>query len=290
MKKKIQKLIYVIVLAIVSFVLTELGILVPAESSPAELAKSGDTVSVMSVGQANSILISSGGKYCLIDAGYTEEGHTDPVSYLKEVGVTEIEMLVITHFHADHTSNILDVMDNFKVKKILIPNLTKENTPTSSFFTKLLDRVEERNIKLIAAQKGKSYTIGNGKLKVLDDTYNDLGVNDTSIATLFTQGDFTYLNTADGEKKYEKRLVEVFNKEVTLFVAGHHGSSTSNTKELMTVINPKYIAISAGKDNEYGHPHKEVIELFQQENFTYNITFEQDTLVYSITDGTLLTQ
>ena len=290
MKKKIQKLLYVIVLAIVSFVLTELGILVPADASPAELAKSGDTVSVLSVGQANSILISSGGKYCLIDAGHTEEGHTDPVSYLKEVGVTEIEMLVITHFHADHTSEILDVMDNFKVKKILIPNLTKENTPTSSFFTKLLDRVEERNIKLIAAQKGKSYTIGNGKLKVLDDTYNDLGVNDTSIATLFIQGDFTYLNTADGEKKYEKRLVEVFDDQVTLFVAGHHGSSTSNTKELMSVIRLKYIAISAGKDNEYGHPHKEVVELFHQENFAYNVTFEQNTLVYSITDGTLLTQ
>ena len=290
MKKKLQKLLYVVVLAIVSFVLTELGILVPEGSKAVELTKSGDTVSVLSVGQANSILISTGGKYCLIDAGYTEEGHTDPVSYLKEVGVTEIEMLVITHFHTDHTSEILDVMDNFKIKKILIPSLTKENTPTNSFFTKLLDRVEERNIKLIAAQKGKSYTIGNGKLKVLDDTYNDLGVNDTSIATLFTQGDFTYLNTADGEKKYEKRLLEVFDDEVTLFVAGHHGSSTSNTKELMAAINPKYVAISAGKDNEYGHPHKEVVELFQQNNLAYNITFEQDTLVYSITDGVLLTQ
>ena len=288
MKKKISKLLYVIVLAVVSFVLTELGILVPAEANPVELTKSGDTVSVLSVGQANSILISSGGKYCLIDAGYTEEGHTDPVSYLKEVGVTEIEMLVITHFHSDHTSEILDVMDNFKVKKILIPNLTKENTPTSSFFNKMLTRVEERNIKLIAAQKGKSYTIGNGKLKVLDDTYNDLGVNDTSIATLFTQGDFTYLNTADGEKKYEKRFVEVFNKEVTLFVAGHHGSSTSNTEPLMSVIKPQFVAISAGKDNEYGHPHKETIELLEKENIQYNITFEEDTLVYSITEGVLL--
>ena len=290
MKKKIQKLLYVLLLATVSFVLTELGILVPAESNPVELTKSGDTVTVMSVGQANSVLISSGGKYCLIDAGYTEEGHTDAVSYLKEVGVKELEMVVVTHFHTDHTSDLLDVMDNFKIKKMIIPNLTKENTPTNSFFNKFLDKVEQGNIKLIAAQKGKSYTLGNGKIKVLDDTYNDLGVNDTSVATLFTQGDFSYLNTADGEKKYEKRLLEVFGQEVTLFVAGHHGSSTSNTKELMTTIKPQFVAISAGKDNEYGHPHKEVIELFQQENINYNITFEDGTLVYSITEGVLLTQ
>ena len=227
MKKKLKKALYVAVLAAISFVLTELGIISP--SANVTLTKSGDTVSVLSVGQANSTLISSGGKYCLIDAGYTEKGHTDPVSYLREAGVREIEMLVITQFHTDHTSEILDVMDNFRIKNILIPNLTSTNTPTTGFFSRFLDIVEERNIKLIYAQKDKSYTIGNGELRVLDDTYNDLSINDTSIATLFTQGDFTYLNTADGEKEYEKRLAKVFSGEVTLFTAGHHGSSTSNT-------------------------------------------------------------
>ena len=240
------------------------------------------------MGQANSALISSGGKYCLVDAGQIGESHTDVVRYLENADISEIELLVVTHFHTDHTSELLDVMDYFKIKTIVIPDLSQANMPTNSFFTAFLDKAERYGIELKRAVRGDVYQVGNGTVTILDNTYNDLTVNDTSVATLFTQGNFTWLNTGDGEAEYEKRLLEHFDSRVTLFTAGHHGSSTSNTEEFIKTIHPDYAAISAGKDNEYGHPHTEVVKLFEKYNIKYNITFRDGTLIYSITDKKLI--
>jgi len=290
MKSKILKIVYLLVIVIIGFSLTQLGNFGPTKPNPVNLAQAGDTVSILSVGQANSALIASGGRYCLIDAGYTNTGHTDAVTYLGNAGITELELVVVTHFHFDHTSDIIDVTNNFRINNMVIPNLTVENMPTTSFFELFLDTVDKKNIKLIPARKGDSYTVGNGTLTILDETYNDLTVNDTSVAALFRQGDFTYLNTADGEEEYEKRLMKVFGEKVTLFTAGHHGSSTSNSEEFIKTINPDFIAISAGKDNEYGHPHNSVVKRFEKNNIPYGITFRDGTIVYSITKNKLLTK
>ncbi|MEG1800728.1 MAG: MBL fold metallo-hydrolase [Oscillospiraceae bacterium] len=241
-----------------------------------------DTVTVLNVGQASSSLIASGGKYCLIDAAKTDDGTDTPVGYLKQAGVKEIELLVLTHFHADHIGDALLVLDNFKVNTILIPNLTQENTPTTTFFTKLMDAVEQKGIKLKVAKKGDRYPIGKGELVVAADTINTSGTNDTSVATLFVQGDFSYLNTGDGEKECEQQLAKELKGAVTLFAAGHHGSKTSNTAELLSVIKPKLVAVSAGENNSYGHPNVETMERFSKFGIKPDVTFEQGTLVYSM--------
>lgn len=290
MKSKVLKAVYLLVVVIIGFAVINIGRFGPTKPNPVNLKQAGDTVSILSVGQANSALISSGGKYCLIDAGYTDSGHTDAVTYLANAGITELELVVITHFHTDHTADIIDVMNNFRIKNMVIPDLSKENMPTNSFFTLFLDTVERKGINLVPARKGDSYTIGNGSLEILDNTYNDLTINDTSVATLFTQGDFTFLNTADGEEEYEKRLLKVFSGKVTLLSAGHHGSSTSSTEEFIKAVRPDYIAVSAGKDNEYGHPHNSVLKRFEKENIPYGVTFRDGTIVYSITENRLLTK
>lgn len=290
MKSKFLKGLYLLIVSVVGFFLAETGDFGSVGSIVVKPQYEGDTVSVLSVGQANSALISSGGKYCLIDAGYTNTGHTDTVSYLRSMGVKEIELVVVTHFHSDHTSDIIDVMKSFDINNMVIPKLTKENMPTASFFSLFLDMVERKNINLIPAEKGGEYTVGDGTVTILDDTYNDLTINDTSVATLFRQGDFTFLNTADGEEEYEKRLLKVFDEKVTLFTAGHHGSSTSNTKKFIKAISPDFVAISAGRDNDYGHPHKSVTQLLEKEGIPYGITFRDGTIVYSITENRLLTE
>lgn len=294
MKKKTLKALYVLAVGIIGFILVELGLIdgnaaYSTEGYPIDLDKAGDTVSVISVGQADSALISSGGKFCLIDAGETKSGDISVLEYLDAAGVKEIELLVITHFHADHTNEVLDVMDNYKINNIVIPNLEKKNIPTTKFFKSFLKKVEEQDINIKPAVKDSEYAVGNGTVKILADTYNDLSTNDTSVAALFVQDDFTFLSTGDGEEQYESRLVNDFNQKVTLFTAGHHGSSTSNTKEFITALNPDYVAISAGRDNEYGHPHKEVKELLEKLDIPYGVTSQMGTIVYSITENRLLT-
>lgn len=243
-----------------------------------------DNVAVLNVGQADSSLITSDGVFCLIDAGQTEDGKDRVVKYLKKAGVKEIELFVITHFHSDHMSEALDVLENFNVKNILIPNLTQENMPTSNSFDKLISKIEGSKTKIHTASKGDRYTIGKGEILVMDDTINTIDINNTSVATLFHQGDFYYLNTGDGEKKYEEQLAEKLFK-VTLFKGGHHGSKTSNITTLLDVIQPKIVAISAGADNSYGHPHVEAMERLQKTGAQIDITYRDGTLVYLIQTG-----
>lgn len=240
-----------------------------------------NSVTILDVGQADCSLIESDGKFCLIDAAQTDSKGVDVTDYLKTRGVKEIELLVITHFHSDHTSQILNVMDSFKINNILIPNLTQDNMPTSKFFSKFLDVVEQKNISIHTAKKGNSYIVGSGVITVADDTINDMGINNTSVATLFTQGNFSYLNTGDAEWQSEDSLALNVGK-VTLFKAGHHGSSTSNTEKLLNIIKPDKVAVSAGTKNSYGHPHQEAMDNFNKIQAQVNITFQDGTLVYSI--------
>lgn len=286
MKRKVIKAFYVLVVALVGFI----GSFFEKDTYVADTIKpAGDTVSVISTGQANSTLISSGGKFCLIDAGQTETGYSNLLDYLDSAGVKEIELLVVTHFHTDHTNRVIDVLKYYDVKNIIIPYLEIQNTPTTSFFSLFLDTVDRKGINLIPARKDAEFAVGNGTLKVLDDTYNDLTVNDTSVATLFTQGEFTFLNTADGGEEYEKRLMDKIDGPVTLFAAAHHGSSSSNAKFFIEKIRPQFVAVSAGKDNEYGHPHKSVTDRFEDVGAQCNITFRDGTLVYSIDSKSLYT-
>ncbi|MBQ6930413.1 MAG: MBL fold metallo-hydrolase [Oscillospiraceae bacterium] len=293
LKNKLKTAAYMFIVGVVGYVLVQLGIVDAAttrwsDGYPVTIQKAGDTVSVISTGQADSALISSGGKFCLIDVGQTYGGHIGVTEYLQYAGVKEIELLVITHFHYDHTSELLDVMDNFKINNIVIPNLSQQNVPTADYFSVFLDKAERKNINLKPAVKGDEYTVGNGTLKILADTYNDLSENDTSVATLFVQGDFTYLSTGDGEAEYEKRLLEDFSDTVTVFAAGHHGSGDSNTELFIKTVRPQFVAISAGKDNDYGHPHRRVTELLESMNIPYRITAQHGTIVYSITENKLL--
>ncbi|MBR2028752.1 MAG: MBL fold metallo-hydrolase [Oscillospiraceae bacterium] len=293
LKGRLKKAVYIAVVSFIGYVLVHLGIVDAktirwSDGYPVTIQTAGDTVSVISTGQSDSALISSGGKFCLIDAGETYSGHIGVEEYLRYAGVKEIELLVITHFHYDHTSELLDIMDSFKIKNIVIPNLSKENVPTDDYFKVFLSKVEQKGINLKPAVKGNEYTVGNGKLTILADTYNDLTINDTSVAALFTQGEFTYLSTGDGEAEYEKRLLDDFRGKVTVLAAGHHGSGDASTEEFIKAVMPDFVAISAGKNNDYGHPHKRVTELFDKMGIPYAVTAQKGTIVYSITENKLL--
>ncbi|MEW6624449.1 MAG: hypothetical protein AB1420_15230 [Bacillota bacterium] len=82
-----------------------------------------------------------------------------------------------------------------------------------------------------------------------------------------THGDISFLFTGDAEKEAERDLLESgYNLKATVFKVGHHGSFTSNSRDFISEVNPEYVVISAGKDNKYGHPHKEVLSLFEEFN------------------------
>lgn len=112
------------------------------------------------------------------------------------------------------------------------------------------------------AYTGQQYTIGTGTLTVLlpgvdaDTAGSDDAINDMSLCLRFEAGNFTFLDTGDAERNEEAALAEQypFRLRSTVFKAGHHGSSTSNTQTLLWQVQPQLVVASCGLNNDYGHP------------------------------------
>jgi hypothetical protein len=77
--------------------------------------------------------------------------------------------------------------------------------------------------------------------------------------------DSSFLLTGDAEKKVEDEiLAKNYDIDVDVFKAGHHGSTTSNSNKFLNKVTPEYTIISVGTENEYGHPHDEILATLQQ--------------------------
>src|SRR5699024_1678094 len=99
----------------------------------------------------------------------------------------------------------------------------------------------------------------------------------------FSLGDFAFLDTGDAETAEEEALAVHCGAGVrcTLFKAGHHGSSTSNSETLLALARPQAAVVSCGLDNDYGHPHAEVLDRFAENGIQVFRTDEQGTLTFA---------
>ena len=121
--------------------------------------------------------------------------------------------------------------------------------------------------EILTAEAGEEYPLGSGKLQILQGGSEDAdSVNDASLCTLFTAGDFRFLDTGDAEADSEQRLVDTYGPTLhaTLFKAGHHGSYTSNSLAFMQAVRPKAVAVSCGLHNDYGHPHRAALQNYAE--------------------------
>lgn len=245
-----------------------------------------NTVTMLDVGQATATLIESDGQFCLIDAGKAG-GSTDIVAYLYDRGVEKIDLLVLTHFHHDHTSQAMDVIRNFEIGTVLIPALTAENIPDTYFYKSLEEDCKNGYYQLEYAYKGWQFNVGQGRLTVVDDTYNSENINNTSTATVFTLGDFTYVNMGDTETDREKYIVDLLPENIDFLTAGHHGSKDATSELLLDKLNPAFVGISCSQTNDYGHPHTQMLKRLTDRNIPYAVTFEKGNIVYYIDTDTI---
>ncbi len=211
------------------------------------------------VGEAESILIQNLDEYMLIDAGNNVDGKK-LVKFLKDLGVTELKYLVNTHPHEDHIGGMDNIIREFKVKKVFMPDVTT-NTPT---FTEVLSELEKKKLKVTIPKTGQVYKLGNAEFKFLYTgvDYDDL--NNSSLIIKLTFGNNSFLFTGDTTSIVESKLLDDDISADVLKVA-HHGSRYSTSTSFLQKVNPKYAVISCGKNNDYGHPHKETLKALKKE-------------------------
>lgn len=244
------------------------------------------TVHYIDVGQADSILVRSpNGKNMLIDAGETKDGAVK--NYLNSVNVEKLDVIIATHPHNDHISEMADIVKTFDVGTFYMPDATN----TSKSFEKMIDAVKEKGVSAVKAKAGMKIDFDeNINCNIVAPCSTGYGsLNDYSVVLHMTYGQNSFLFTGDAEELSEKEIIESnYTIKSDVLKAGHHGSRTSTCKEFLDKVDPDIVVISAGLDNDYGHPHEETLEKLQKSGVSIYTTFEDGNIVIS-SDGKVLT-
>lgn len=237
------------------------------------------------VGQGDSILIMQEEKVMLIDAGTRANGEKI-VEYLKDLGITKIDVLVGTHPHDDHMGGMAEVIRNFEIGEFYAPD-NSNNDITTVWYQEFLDAIIEKNIKWNFPKVGDEIILGEAKAKILspEKEYYE-NTNNYSIVLRVSYKTVDILLTGDAEEEIESVLVNSkFELASEVYKVGHHGSDTSSSEEFMKKVNPKYAIISCKKGNTYKHPSRKVMNLLENLGINVYRTDKQDTIIMK-TDGT----
>ncbi len=234
----------------------------------------------LDVGQADSILISNNNHYMLIDAGNNEDG-PKLVKYLqKELGIQKLDYVVGTHPHEDHIGGLDNIINNFEVDKIYLP----EVITTTKTFEDVLDAIDKNNLEINVPEIGETFKLGEADFEVMYTGTDDSDLNNCSIVLKMIFGNYSYLFTGDATEKVEKIILDK-NIDVDILKVGHHGSSYSSSNSFLAKVTPKYAFISVAKENSYGHPSKDTINRLKK--YTNNIYMTSELGTIEITsDGT----
>ncbi|MFJ5564134.1 MBL fold metallo-hydrolase [Lysinibacillus xylanilyticus] len=237
-------------------------------------------VHFIDVGQGDSIFIESpNGKTMLVDGGVKGAGQ-NVVSYLKELGVKKLDIVVATHPDADHIGGLIPVLNSIDIGQFY----DSGKVHTSQTFEEMLTLIDTKNIPYNVPKTGDSIAFDDDiNVKVLNANENATDNNDASIVLKIAYGNVSFLLTADAGVSLEKEMMQD-DVKATILKAGHHGSNTSSSAEFIQAVHPEVTILSYGEGNKYGHPHAEVVERLQAIGSEIYATAEAGTVIVS-TDG-----
>ncbi|XZM25372.1 ComEC/Rec2 family competence protein [Clostridium perfringens] len=230
-------------------------------------------ISYMDVGQGDAAYIKVNGNDILIDAG-PRSNSKELLEQLKAKNIDDFELVIATHPHEDHIGGMVDVFKEYEVKAFYSPKITH----TTKTYENLVKAVKDEGLKTKELKGGMVIDLGEGaKFEVFTpqkSEYEEL--NDYSPIMKLNFGDTSYLFTGDAEKLAEEEALAKYKTSLDSDVIkfGHHGSSSSSSNAFIEAVSPKHGIISCAKDNKYGHPHRETLDIIKK----YNIkTFRTDT-------------
>ncbi|MFA9456518.1 MBL fold metallo-hydrolase [Halalkalibacter sp. AB-rgal2] len=243
-------------------------------------------VHFIDVGQADATLFeysAEGEDYrILFDAGHWME--EDLVHYLQVNDIEYIDIMVGSHPHADHIGQMDLILEAMDVSEVWMSG----DIATSQTFLRVMEAIEASGADYHEPRAGEVYDVGPLEIEILNPDQLTGDVHEGSISAMFTYGDTRFVLTGDAEKQTEEAMIKRgYELDADVLQLGHHGSSTSTIPAFLQAVNPSVAIISAGKDNQYGHPHREVVERVSDAEVEMYATFVHGTIVVE-SDGETL--
>lgn len=228
-----------------------------------DLPHSDLRVSFLDVGQGDSIFVRTPDDYfILIDGGPSMSVLEDIAQVMPRYNRT-IDLVVLTHPHADHVNGLVEVLKRYDVRRLMLVGTPSWNP----YYQKLL----ELDAKIVYAKADQDFKIGSYLyVDVVWPKHSMVGkkienVNNASISMRLIEPGATYMLTGDAEIEQEHEIIKYgFDLSADVFKAGHHGSKTASSDEFLDEVKPEVVVIQSGKDNKFGHPHKESLQKYME--------------------------
>jgi len=176
-----------------------------------------------------------------------------------------IDMIIESHPDSDHINGLVEVLRRYKVGLVMESGVVNDNQAYKS----IQEIIEEKGIQKVLARRGTRINFGDGiymDIMFPDRDVSGLETNMASVVARLVYRESEFLFTGDSPRSIEQYLVSIGkeNLQSDILKISHHGSDTSTSEMFLGYVDPEYAVISVGKDNKYGHPRQEVLDLLNQ--------------------------
>lgn len=221
----------------------------------------------LDVGQGDAFYLrTKEGQDILIDGG-PDKSVVQGLGRAMPYGDKRIEMMMLTHPNSDHFEGLNYVLERYDVERVILSGYTQDSKGYKDF----LENTAKEGSEMITVKKGDKLNFGADYMEILSpeagQDFKDL--NDTSVVGIFVSKEVEILFTGDSDLKDVTGL-----RDIDVLKVPHHGSKNNISKEVLDIIKPEVAIISVGKNNSYGHPHKEVVEMLENAGAKIYRTYE----------------
>ncbi|MDY0405516.1 DNA internalization-related competence protein ComEC/Rec2 [Virgibacillus sp. 179-BFC.A HS] len=244
------------------------------------------SLTMMDIGQGDAFILELPYRQgvFMIDAGakFSFEDHTATDSIYKQIlkaylykkGITTIDGIFISHEDMDHAGSVAFLLNDFQVENLII-------SPYYPLDVQQIQKTRNNKTRIIQVKQGQQITLAGQAFTILSPMEKTTDSNENSLVFWTSFGGKSWLFTGDAGKETEKKIMQAYpNLTADVLKLGHHGSKNSSDEQFIRQLGAQFALISAGRNNRYGHPHQEVLDLLSEHHIHILRTDKQGAIIY----------
>lgn len=241
------------------------------------------SVTALDVGQGSATVLQSGGRAALVDCGGSGSRSAGDIAadHFAAQGRTRLDLLVLTHFDADHCNGVEQLFYRMRVEQVAVPG--GETDPGG--LARIVELARGSGTQVLVVEDTRALPLGEGTLTLFPPLGGGTS-NESGLFALCTAGEFDALITGDADAFVENMLVKYRPiPDIEVLVVGHHGSKNSSCGQFLHSTAPELALISAGANNPYGHPAPETLGRLEEAGAEIHRTDREGTVTVRVADG-----